>query len=435
MNCSIDSLSIELIDLVTSHLNGRSIAALRLTNRAANCRILRTRYFDRFKTRRLWLDTASLQAFEQLTGKADALFLPRNLIILGTARFSMKVVDETEQHRVLLARAFTNLRKRIETGSLASLILSVSVPEREGIVILENPNRRINSWMYIWQVAHHTFTVTLGALSDTGLEVTGELDLFTIPASCSLCYKDFLDIPKRFPGATKSLRRLKELKASLSPPARAPPELRRSTPEEEFNGINPKNVLQDIAWALPSIAPAVEGILLHWSDLNRRWQPLLDEPDDSFVTRAMQLQRCILQGFKVSESQLLAFLKHTRPISLALEFVQMFQGNWDSILLYLSSAESGVCSFKLDDVTQGRALVHFNAPGRPKFRYRENFTWPSEITRDGDQAREPVEHCFLSGRPAISSEWQLWRAPQLDRFSISLDFVRSNPQELAEYPI
>ncbi|TQV91280.1 hypothetical protein IF1G_10161 [Cordyceps javanica] len=433
MSVSIDGLSVELVQLVILHLNARGVAALRLTNRAVNSRILQTNYIRRFKTRRLWLDAASLQAFEQLTGRADVRLLPQNLIILGIARFCMEVADETEQHRTLLARAFANLRKRTGTGSLASIVLNVSVPEEEGIFLLEKPFTKIDSWTYIWQVAHQTFTTVFGALGETGLEVTRKLDLFTIPASCSLCYTDFIDIPKRFPGVLNSLRGLKELKASLSPPTKVPPDMRRFDLEEEFNGINPRNILQDIARALVVIAPAVESILFHWSDLNKRWQPLLDEPDASFVARGMQLQRCSLQGFKVSEMQLLAFLEHSCPASLELEYVQMYQGSWGPILQYISSKESGVYSYKLDDLTQGHDLVHFNAPGRPKFSYRENFTWPSAIARDGDLAKEPIEHCFMSGRGSASPGWHLWRARKLARFSISLDFVLSNPQELVEY--
>ncbi|KAJ6786955.1 hypothetical protein PWT90_04592 [Aphanocladium album] len=433
MTASLNSLSVELIDLIVSHLSDPAVASLRLTHRAANNAVLQTRYLHRFRTRRLWLKTASLQTFEQLTRLGNPVYLPQHLTLLGALRFNKELDDQTEHQQILLACAFSNLRKRGVRGSLASLILDVSVPEEESFLVLENSQMTIDSWTYVWDVAHRTFTMAMGALSDSGLDVTQELDLFTAPISCSLCYKDFIDIPTTFPGVLKSLRGLKELKASLSRPTTVPPELRRFDLEEQYRNLEPRNILQDIIRALVAVAPAAESVLMHWSDLNARWRPRLDAPEEVLAVPKLQLQRCILQGFKVSEVQLLAFLKHTRPATLELEYVQMFQGHWDRVFRYITSGESGVRSYDFDDVKEDHKIVHFNAPGDIKFRYKDAFSWPSRITRDGDRAREPIEHRLALGKVADFRQWKRWREDKLNRFSISLDFVRANPRELADY--
>ncbi|OAA52918.1 F-box domain protein [Cordyceps fumosorosea ARSEF 2679] len=375
MTPSLDALSVELMQCILYNLEIADVGALRLASRAANARILRTNYPECFRTKRwLWLDTRSLQLFVRLTAVGQPACSLENLTIVGAAVSSPDELDETSQHRALLAKAFENLKAGSQIGALRSLALTVALRPEEDISPSDEevsgsegckssgfPTQDFRHWPYVWDLAQQALAVTLHALGDSGLGVLEQLDLFMAPQGCSLYLQKFVDIPVQFPASMASFQGVKELKVSLSPPMKAPMYDGDGFVEEETEVLDdngravayPANILQDVVRTLIVMAPELETLDLHWFSLNRETRPHDMHPDEAPATLTKPLRDCCLRGLSVSDAQLLAFLQSTRPARVHFEYMQMLGGGWDTVLQHIISASSGIkaCHFREVDHT------------------------------------------------------------------------------------
>ncbi|KAJ3482730.1 hypothetical protein NLG97_g7490 [Lecanicillium saksenae] len=426
---SLNALSVELVDCVTSYLDFADISALRQASRAINSAVLATRYPRYFKTKgRLWLDTPSLQSFAALANTSELVCSLEALTLVSVLNPPSAEPDETSLHRSLLAEAFMLIKRRSKTGSLLSLTLSIA-PRLEGTVLRSKYEKYYEAvardWKHVWNLADEALATTMYALGESSLPVSQLLDLFSGIRGCSLYFHKFADIPARFPLALASLDGLKALKVSLSPPMKlslqrlAPGETRLFTDDGQ-HVPHSGNVLEDTRRLLPVLTPSLESLDMHWYDLDDRsleTSALLLPDNSDAAIHGMPLKSCRLRGFKVGDVQLRDFLEKLRPASIELQHVGMVRGSWDTVLRYICSAESGIESFCLDDLLDAdMQLLHFDAPGRPKFPYLGRGGGPNTLVRAGSDANQSVRYFTMTVRALGSPEVMRWKRDSLQNY-------------------
>jgi hypothetical protein len=140
----------------------------------------------------------------------------------------------------------------------------------------------------------------------------------------------------------------------------------------------------------------------------------------------------------VSKSDLLQFLEAVRPATVTLTDVHLVSGTYASVFHYLTSPDSPVACYHLDDVREGNALVHFEAPGSSKFRYTGGNVGPSSLTRQAGHVKEAIHYRFAPGRPLGSGARMRWRKSKAEEFGppegVAYDFIALNSQNTTAAP-
>jgi hypothetical protein len=172
--------------------------------------------------------------------------------------------------------------------------------------------------------------------------------------------------------------------------------------------------------------PQLENLDVHWYNLNERAPfapPLMRNPElgksisPTLTASAPQLKECRLRGLHVSESFLLRFLAAGRPLSLTVTDTRLVSGTYAPIFDFLTGTESPVTCFALEDnCEQNTKLVHFEVPGKPKFRYRGGNVGPSVIVRRGGHAREDLRYRLPPGRVIGAGERNRWIKAKAEEF-------------------
>lgn len=158
---------------------------------------------------------------------------------------------------------------------------------------------------------------------------------------------------------------------------------------------------------------------------------------DGISSASISLKECGLSGIYVSGSDLLEFLKATRPAILTLTDVHLISGTYTSILTYLTSPDSPITCYHLDDIYEGNHLVYFNVPGRSKFRYLRDNPGPSSLTRQTSHVKEEITYRFANGRPLGSGERMRWLKSKAEEYGppwggdgFRYDFIELNSQKV-----
>ncbi|CAK7235731.1 hypothetical protein SBRCBS47491_009395 [Sporothrix bragantina] len=161
---------------------------------------------------------------------------------------------------------------------------------------------------------------------------------------------------------------------------------------------------------LARIMPALEEIDVGWYCVGRNMvapadaelRPRASLTDDSAEQRPLSRLRSLgLHGLRLEGGAFLRFLDKARPEHLTLCYPQFASGTFEPLLRYLTDPAlqinpdttrdmkeleplakiedihpilapllpSPVRSFELDDIMDGYALIHYDVPGQPKFRY------------------------------------------------------------------
>ncbi|KIH86978.1 hypothetical protein SPBR_08253 [Sporothrix brasiliensis 5110] len=116
-----------------------------------------------------------------------------------------------------------------------------------------------------------------------------------------------------------------------------------------------------------------------------------DGPDGKNTRPLPRLHALSLHGIRLDGAEFLKFIDTARPEYLSLCYPQFIPSSFEPVLRYLTDPDlrdsaksqaikgldarlvnlrpSPVRRFKLDDIMDGYALVHYNVPGRPKFGY------------------------------------------------------------------
>ena len=134
----------------------------------------------------------------------------------------------------------------------------------------------------------------------------------------------------------------------------------------------------------------------------------------------------------MSESDLLQFLKTVHPAMIMLTDVHLISGTYASVFQYLTSPDSLIECYHLDDIHEGIALVHFEVPGRPKFPYLRDTVGPSSLTRQAGHVKEAIHYRFARGRAVGSTHRARWLRSKDGEFGpplgVAYDFIALNSQ-------
>lgn len=409
-------LQSELSWEICGYLPASDVAALRLT-----CRTLERNSYNSFtnlfRYRTILLTPESLNNFVAMTQRDELGCLLRSCTIQGVAQDELAQQNDdvdggdkrdAELQR-LLTQGFTNLATHGQSRSLTSLTLGIAarVKLRSGS-LLRPPHFR--SARAIWKRARETFDIVMAALHESQLVVEDELNVFTDTVGCSLEVNHFTAIHRRFL-SFNPLQTITTLRLSISLEYTSDSDtyyifnndedLLHSDFRSDFQIVQSDGVLQIVRQVLARCMPDVERLEVHWYTVGidlLTEAPLFTETlfDKQIELPRLSLKECRLYGVGASPQQLFEFIDGVRPKALTLTDLCMINGSWDSVISHLTDPATAIESFHLDDLAvRGdgqQRLVHFAAPGGPKFRYGDNAGWPSTITRPPGTAKEHLRY-------------------------------------------
>ncbi|KAI1737779.1 hypothetical protein F4680DRAFT_206097 [Xylaria scruposa] len=387
---SLETLPIELVGYITTPLERRDVLSLRLTCRALESKIPHAQLFAR---KDVELDRESLENMVYMTSQGRVGTLLQHCTIYSVA----KVVSDTlnlDEHVRLLTEAFANLKKYSPRTRLASVSLRVFKDDTT------EP-----TWKHIAPVAPQVFHVAIEALRASELSVDEHLDLFGGDLRCSLPAAVFLSINQRF-ASVPIFRALKKLTVRL-----ASSSFRNDGSSQSALGTLLLQGLLDMS----GIMPELEDLDIHWYNTATGSEDALSV-NLSGQSHFSRLKICSLRGLYVPVGNLLEFLKAVRPVALTMTDVSLAPGSWTSIFEYVTSSDSPLTYYHLDDLRESRRLVHFDVPGESKFPYLGVTMGPSTLTRQANEVKEAIQYGITWKRPLGSGSKNRWYASKLAQF-------------------
>lgn len=166
--------------------------------------------------------------------------------------------------------------------------------------------------------------------------------------------------------------------------------------------------------------------------------PPATSQESSTSSASTCLKECSLHRIYVSKSHLLRFSRAFHPATLTLTDVRLVSGTYASIIKYLTGPDSPVTYYHLDNIREGKALVHFDVLGSSKFRYIGGNVGPSSLTRQTSHVKEAIRYRFASGRPLGSRKRMRWLKGKAREFGPPrdgvYDFIELNSQKIAAAP-
>lgn len=449
----LEALPIELIEHIVTRLEFSDIASLRLTSRTIEAKASNGCFNSFLKHKKIELTTKTLQLFVQATEQGQRGWLLRHCTITGIARSDTTAHEDSTEHERLLGKAFGNLKRWSPESSLASLSLRVAARVEDSKGELVEPGE-FRSGREVWKATLHTFRVTMAALRESQLPVTEKLDVFGSIRGCSLACDAFLaNFAPQSTLRRHSFGSPMRLIVSLSAPSKldeagtehesesesesegeiTAAELHAPPPAQE--SWQARRILQEILHVLPTM-PKLESLDLHWYTLRESnvsgplVPPAMTLQERSTVSALPRLRECSLRGIHTSETDLVHFLSAIRPATVTLTNVRLISGTYGPVFQYLTSEDSPVTSYHLDDVYEGTKLVHFEVPGTSKFRYSGVIMGPSTLSREGGHVKEAIPYRFSSRRVMGSVERNRWRRIKAQEFGGpdggAYDFVKLN---------
>ncbi|KAI0453333.1 hypothetical protein F5B21DRAFT_525888 [Xylaria acuta] len=358
MASSLETLPVELIEIIVKLLNFRDVASLRRTSCVIERKASHGSFLRRFRRKNVKLETKTLKKLAQLSKESYSTSRLRHCTVTGIVGLEEAAPEcQIDEHAHLLAAIFRNLKKNIQAGSVASLSLRV---------LLRITRRTAHVWPETWATARRTFEITMAALNESGLSVDEHLDLFGSVPSCSLEYTAFLCLAQR-PGEANMFKRLKRLTMSLSSPVVDTVDTDYFLPIPALDGLHQG---EHVAFTLGAIShisaimPELETLDLHWFNIGPNTSTSTAQPrahrDVTSCSPPLALKECSLRGVYVSEINLLQFIMSTNPIILRLKDVNLVTGTYASSFRYITLPNTPTTYCHFEDLRQGRQIVHFN---------------------------------------------------------------------------
>ncbi|KAL1875521.1 hypothetical protein Plec18167_005457 [Paecilomyces lecythidis] len=442
MNSALEALHTELVELIVVYLEPHDIASLRLTSRTIREKASWGCFGALFKRKNIELETETLQQMTRVTSHDQPGRLLQHCTITGIARTDATAPAENTEHLRLLTEAFRNIKQHSPKHALASLSLRVAARSESADGSLVEPDSFL-SQISIWETALRTFNITMTALNQSQLPVVEQLDIFGSLRGCSLACDAFLSFANN-PASVDIIGSLKGLTVSLSVPYEV--EVNDFKEAGELEAVpakfsNPNLILLDTLQVL-SMMPELETFRLHWHSLGAR----IEIPSTSIAAHqrkaislvSTSLKECSLRGIQVSGSDLLQFLEAVQPAALTLTDTTLVSGTYTPIFKYITSPDCPVTSYCLDDIWQGRNLVHFEVPGKSKFRFARDSPGPTTLLRKGSTTKEEIRYRFSSGRALGSPQRYRWVKSKAEEFGLyhcgRYDFIGLNSPKIISFP-
>ncbi|KAK1764284.1 hypothetical protein QBC33DRAFT_613234 [Phialemonium atrogriseum] len=412
----LEALPIELVEPIVTRLEFSDIASLRLTSRTIEAKASNGCFDSFLKHKKIELTTKTLQLFVQATEQGRRGCLLRHCTITGIARSDTTAHADSTKHERLPGKAFGNLKRWSPESSLASLSLCVTARVEDSKGGLVEPGE-FRSGREVWKATLRTFLVAMAALRESQLPVTEKLDVFGSIRGCSLACDAFL---ANFAPESTLRRHIFGSSMRLIVSLSAPPKLDEAGTEHESESESEGEIT---AAELHAPRPAQESWQAH-----RILQEILHVLPTMPKLESLDLhcyphfRECSLRGIHTSESDLVHFLSAIRPATVTLTDVRLISGTYGPVFQYLTSRDSPVTSYHLDDVL-----------GTSKFRYSGVIMGPSTLSREGGHVKEVIPYCFSSRRVMGSGERNRWRRSKAQEFGgpdrDAYDFVKLNSED------
>lgn len=414
---SLPSLPPELIAHIAGLLCLHDVVSLRLTNRAISSMTTHTPSFlVHFKSHTISLKAKSLRQLVHMTSTKHSLGCAlQDCTIVGIVQEGGDADEEQDTDlQSILTEAFTNLKQHSAAGRLASLSLRVA---------LESWEAGFYAWRPVWDAARRTFALVTTALRSSGLSVTGHLDLFGNVRGCSLACDAFLSFG-RDPDFGSVLKGLKQLTLSLSAPYTST-SISQTVLRDDWRMLSKtqaKHTSLALARIIPLIShhlPGLEEFNLHWYNLSHATSLPSETATPPLPSSypPFRLKKLEVRGLYTCSSSLLQLLSATDPATLSLTDIHLTnETTWDPILAHISSSESAVTAYHLDDLHTGTdQLLRFEGvPGTAKFPYLDTTrNLPSTLTRD---EKAPIRSRVPMGHPFGSPWFHRWAVEKLEEF-------------------
>ncbi|KAI0859039.1 hypothetical protein F4860DRAFT_484311 [Xylaria cubensis] len=302
MSSSLETLPIELIEIIVKLLKFQDVASLRCTSRAIESKASYGSFTTYFHHKNIRLETKTLHKLVRLSNMEYLTSRLKHCTVIGIVESTNASNRQIKEHTRLLTTIFRNFQKNIETSSILSLELRID----KG-------------------VAQHTFQITMEALIDSNLSVDEYLNLFGRGLS-SLEYDAFLYLAQR-PGPAKVFKHLKWLEMRLSS-YETSWNLYSFASQDERNQLSTLKAISHMSASMPKL----EGLHLHWVD--SYWGLKLDlgttkRPRYREITSGsppLDLKECTLSCMNISGLNLLQFIMSTRPKVLYLKRLFLAEG-------------------------------------------------------------------------------------------------------------
>ncbi|KAI0188482.1 hypothetical protein EV127DRAFT_497814 [Xylaria flabelliformis] len=313
MASSLETLPIELIQIIVKLLKFQDVASLRCTSRAIESKASYGSFTKYFHHKNIRLETKTLHKLVRLSNMEYLTSRLKHCTIIGIVDTNASNC-QIKEHTRLLTTIFRNFQKNIETSSILSLDLRID----KGV--------ELKSTVYQGNFgAQHTFQITMEALIDSNLSVDEYLNLFGRGLS-SLEYDAFLYLAQR-PGPAKVFKHLKWLEMRLSS-YETNWNLYSFVSQDERNQLSTLKAISHMSASMPKL----EGLHLHW--LDSYWGLKLDlgttkRPRYREITSGsppLDLKECTLSCMNISGLNLLQFIMSTRPKVLYLKRLFLAEG-------------------------------------------------------------------------------------------------------------
>ncbi|GAD95577.1 hypothetical protein AOR_1_870114 [Paecilomyces variotii No. 5] len=439
MQSALEALHTELVELIVIYLEPHDIASLRLTSRTITDKASWGCFSTLFKHKDVELTSETLQQMLRVTGQDQPGRLLQHCTITGIAGVEATAPDESTEHVRLLTETFRSIKEHSPKHALASLSLRVAARCESTDGRFVKPDSFL-SQVSIWDAALRTFKITMEALKESQLLVVEQLDIFGSLRGCSLTCDAFLAFANN-PASVDIIGSLKRLTVSLS--VQYEVETNKFKEEDELEavpakGSNPNLILPDILQILPMM-PELESFHLHWHSLGAR----IDTSSTSITAHRRKaissistcLKECALRGIQVSGSDLLQFLKAIQPAALTITDNTLISGTYTPIFEYIANPDCPVTYYHLDDIWQGRNLLHFEVPGKAKFPFARDSPGPTTLTRKGSHTKEDIRYRFSSGRAMGSPQRYRWVKSKAEEFGLyhcgRYDFINLNSPKIS----
>ena len=355
---------------------------------------------------------------------------------------------EDAEHTRLLGMAFRQLRRNPSLGRLRTLSLRVGGREEKIYPGLANVSIRTS----------RVFRVAMGALRDSALLVD-DLDIFGQADSCSLPCEDIalllpdepspaIDASERLLDAHRDIdqrsradndekhavptswqisffQKLSVLKLSLSNSLyfhgslHARYDLQQPRVNEALSRAAGERTVSYVASFL-KLMPALLDLQLHFYKLDGGGvaprQVSVEHRFFDLVASTVSmplLTSCTLKGIDITVASLLLFLRgspHLERLTLVCIHLRDF-GTFRPLFDHLTHEQSLLEYLHLDDLFQEDdhlRHLHFDGPGKPKYRRLRATEGPNTLTRVGSEAKQHIGYRLSVSRPLGSAKHWRW---------------------------
>ncbi|KAK3696416.1 hypothetical protein LTR37_017987 [Vermiconidia calcicola] len=392
MGSGLEDCPNEVVESTTVLLDLKDICTLRLVSRTLASAATQNHFKSYFRSKRVELTEAALQAFVEVTRCGRLGCAVQNLTLVGIARQSdLEASDEAkrsdhqlELHVKLLSQALTSIKASNGSGRLSSLFLEIAVILADGERILPDAAHE-DCWRVVWQSTADTSRTVLRSLGASKLRIQS-LNTFNgcQMQRCSLACDKLSSTDLKPEELSESFAGLTTLSLSLSnriiedvpfhgtdwSPRDKTPAIHeaeaKAADEHNFDGL--EQLLQ-LSTQLMSLEmhyyrlDCTPHLFKHSKHHERLVQRLAKT--DGFP----RLMQCRLRGLHARDEDLLRLIQQTAARDLSLENITLTAGNFDAIFEHCTSEAAGIERLYIDDLFAEQKLLWWDPCGVQKLLY------------------------------------------------------------------